>query len=119
MFAHFLMRDTICTRGGDPFCIDWSSGYRYARGTPKPLLDALRAGLLTSRLPDGGATVWARLGSTSARNSAVLEWRHRTGPWHAVEPGDVRTFAGDGPDGIVNLTLWPLDADEFRLDTGD
>ena len=119
MFAHFLIRDTICTSGGDPFCIDWSSGYRSARGTPKPLFDALHAGLLTSRLSDGGTAVWARLGSVHARNSAVLEYRQAGGAWQAVEPGDVRSFAGDGPDGIVSLTLWPLGADEFRLDTGD
>jgi hypothetical protein len=119
MFAHFLIRDTICTSGGDPFCIDWSSGYRSARGTPKPLFDALHAGLLTSPLPDGGTAVWARLGSTPARNSGTLEWRRADGPWHEVEPGDVRTYSADGPDGIVSLTLWPLDADEYRLDTGE
>jgi hypothetical protein len=119
MFAHFLIRDTICMPGGDPFCIDWSSGYRFARGSPKPLFDALNMGLLTTPLPDGGTAVWARLGSTRARNSDQLQWRRIGGPWHAVEPGDVQSASSDGVDGIVSLTLWPLGADEYRLAIGD
>jgi hypothetical protein len=37
MFAQFLIRDSVC-RG----CLYWPTGYRYADGRPKPLMEGLR-----------------------------------------------------------------------------
>ena len=37
MFAQFLIRDSVC-----PGCLFWPTGYRYADGRPKPLMEGLR-----------------------------------------------------------------------------
>jgi hypothetical protein len=115
MFAHFLVRDTLCAPGVGPECVDWSSGYRYAHGTAKPLLDSLRAGLLVEDNPDGTRTVWARMGTESARGAAVLQYETRDAVWRSIGPDDVRSYRGAGADGIVELTVRPLDAIDFRL----
>ena len=39
MFAQFLIRDSVC-RG----CLYWPTGYRFADGEPKPLMEGLRDG---------------------------------------------------------------------------
>jgi hypothetical protein len=115
LFSHFLIRDTICARDAGSECVDWSSGYRFSRGTPKPLFDSLHAGVLWHPLTGGGDEVWMRLGSPAARASAVLQYHRDGGPWRTVTPDDVRWVDGGKSDGILDAGIWPLGAIEYRV----
>ena len=116
MFAHFLVRDTLCPLGSGLECIDWTSGYRDARGVAKPFRDALGASLLVTRRADGESALWGRLGRPDLRDSAVLEYR-QGGAWRPVKADDVRDFSGGGEDGIFSLRVSGVDTDDFRIAT--
>jgi hypothetical protein len=118
MFSHFLVRDTLCVEAGVTPCIDWPSGFRFSDGAPKPVRDALAAGLFVHPRPGGERELFGRLGAPHLRRSAVVEYE-QDGAWRPVRPDDVRTFAGGGDDGIFALRLRPLpEAGAFRIGSG-
>jgi hypothetical protein len=114
MFAHFLMRDTLCADDAGPECIDWPSGLRFADGTPKPVEATLEAAVYRHPRADGDVDLWGRLGSDEVRRRAVLEYLE-DGEWRAVRQDQVRRFAGGGADGIFSVRLGGLSAREFRI----
>lgn len=114
MFAHFLVRDTLCAPDSGPECIDWPSGLRFADGTPKPVEATLEAALYRHARRDGDVDLWGRLGSGEWRRRAVLEYE-ADGEWRPVRQEHVRGFSGGGPDGIFAVRLGGLPSRSFRI----
>jgi hypothetical protein len=114
MFAHFLVRDTLCADDSGPECIDWPSGLRFADGTSKPVEAALEASLYRHPRRDGDVDLWGRLGSDLWRRRGILEYE-LDGQWQPVRADQVRRFAGGGADGIFEVRVRGLSTSEFRI----